>query len=154
MCTRDMELLSYTVFFGSMMLSAIGITFLFYFKIYQTTKKSNLSIKIITGRKSHTEQYRQSHPCTVAIINELKLAKTCFKIFIIFITFCMPGVILTLMGIRDFVPDAVYLCAIFMGHTNSTLNFFIYYFDNQIFKSCIKNLIRRVMASNVSNHFK
>lgn len=153
MCTRDMEVQSYSVFFGSMMLSTIGVTFIFYCKIYQTTKKSYLSVKIITGHQNNRDHMEQQdhavHRCSVTFFNELKLAKTSFKIFVVFVIFWMPSVILTLIGIRDFVPTAVYLYSLLMAHSNSTLNFFVYYIDNAIFRGGFNSLLRRVMYRNV-----
>lgn len=143
LCTLDMETLSYSFFYGCCMIAAIVATFVFYLKTYQTMRKSNLAKKMITRSDSLSHESSR-------IMEEMKLAKTSFKIFIIFVCFWTPSAVLILMGVNHSVPSAVYLYSVLMAHSNSTLNFFIYYVDNKCFKNGCKSLFKRVLGKRIS----
>lgn len=163
LCTLDMETLSYSFFYGCCMVAAIGATFYFYFKIYQTIRKSSLSKKMITGKVGKKETKKEEskegaipadHPKTIFseshLRDEIKLAKTSFKIFIIFVLTWTPTAILILMGINGMVPAPVYLYAVLMAHSNSMANFFIYYVDNEMFKNAFKNVVRKMLGKKTN----
>lgn len=83
--------------------------------------------------------------------NEIKLAKTSFKIFIIFVATWSPTALLILMGINGFIPLSVYLYAVLLAHSNSTFNFFIYYVDNEMFRTGFKNVLKKMVGKKTNS---
>lgn len=81
-----------------------------------------------------------------AVKREIRIVKTSFKIFIAFVCFWTPTALLILLGTSDYVPKPVYLYSLFFAHSNSTLNFFIYYIDNEQFKQGFWRLVQKLFG--------
>jgi len=139
-----MDTFSYSMFYGCWMVLAISLTFLFYYKIYRKIRESKLTQKMIGGVT--IQEGRDQNSNLAAMKKEIRFVKTSFKIFIAFVCFWSPTALLILMGTNSFVPKPVYLFSLFFAHSNSTLNFFIYYIDNMEFKKGFWSLVQKVFG--------
>jgi len=79
----------------------------------------------------------------MSLIDELHLIKASFKIFLIFLIFWTPVVIIILFFRHPsyHVPQWVYLYAALLAHSNSTCNFFVYYRENKAFRRALSRLV-------------
>lgn len=149
-CWLDTSTYSYLSFYTIVKVIAIVIAFVFYIKIYLTIRKSSLSKALIVGKRAKEEQNQEESKAKGGlsehkVAEELKIIKVTFKIFILFAVCWTPLIILFLLTAVYSGPQWLYLCASFLGHSNSTLNFIVYFLDNNVFRKallkCIKNKI-------------
>lgn len=84
------------------------------------------------------------------IAEELKIVKVTFKIFILFAICWTPLIVLFLLTIVYSGPQWLYLCASFLGHGNSTLNFIVYFLDNNLFREAVANCIKKNKVSTTA----
>uniref|UniRef100_A0A915JLQ3 G-protein coupled receptors family 1 profile domain-containing protein n=1 Tax=Romanomermis culicivorax TaxID=13658 RepID=A0A915JLQ3_ROMCU len=79
--------------------------------------------------------------------DELRLINASFKIFLVFLIFWAP-VIVVILFFRDRtyynVPNSVYLFSALLAHSNSTCNVFIYYWANNAFKKFVRHLLEEL----------
>lgn len=135
-CATDTDLFSYALFYAAALLFAIVVAFVFYFKIYLVLRKSTLSKALIIGRRQSTTT-EETH----ALADEVKIVKTSFKIFILFFITWLPLALLLMFHMGDIVPSWVYLYAALSAHGNSTLNFIMYFMENDQFRRALKEIM-------------
>lgn len=133
-CTFDSDNQLYSYFYASFFLVSIIVTAIFYLKIYLTVRKSNLPRQLIVGKKGRS-------PDEMNLVDEMRLMKASFKIFVVFLIFWAPVTILILSPFKELFPNWVYLYAALAAHSNSTLNVVFYWFDNETFRVAVKNIV-------------
>lgn len=167
-CTFDIDYYPYALFYGSILCLAIAASFVFYIKIYLALKNSKLAQKMIKndgrnernladGNWNHNSSDFNS--CTLSgttstrkdasqnsLVEETKMVAVTFRIFLLFFLCWAPGAILIIGKFEDLVPAWVYMYASVLAHTNSTLNFFIYFIQNDLFW---KELMKMVKPNKV-----
>lgn len=145
-CTLDTEEPSYARFYASLMAVAFISAFVFYFRIYLVIRKSKLSKNFIIKRLKN-----QKANC-IAMSDEIKIMKTSFKIFILFVITWLPMFMLGTLQLGAMIPPYAYLYAGLVAHTNSTLNFVIYFWENDIFRHTMKHLFRKLFIITKKNN--
>uniref|UniRef100_A0A915JDD6 G-protein coupled receptors family 1 profile domain-containing protein n=1 Tax=Romanomermis culicivorax TaxID=13658 RepID=A0A915JDD6_ROMCU len=171
-----MEVFSYSMFYGCWMVGVYVITFYFYYKIYKSIRSSRLSQRMIAGggkaklpaavSTKNAESVAQAKvPAAVSAVksdktaisstsamrHEVKFVKTSFKIFLLFVSFWSPTALLILLGENSYVPKAIYLYALWLAHSNSTMNFFIYYMDDKRFRVALWAILGRMSVGTKKN---
>lgn len=131
-CTLDADVPSYARFYTCILLFAIFIAFVYYLKTYLIIRKSKLTKKLIIG---------EGHANGSSMANEIKIIKTSFKIFFLFLITWSPLAVLLLLQID--VPAWVYMYAGLIAHCNSTLNFVVYFLENTVFRNAAKDCYKR-----------
>lgn len=139
-CTFDSDHFTYSLFYAAILFLAIAVTAIFYIKLYLVIRSSHLPRQLLIKRKS-IPTVSCFGSFNANLIDELRLAKASFKIFIVFLIFWAPVTVLILISLGDRIPEWVYLYSALAAHSNSTLNVFIYYLDNRIFRNAIKKLL-------------
>lgn len=149
-CTLDTDLWSYAMFYALFLLIAIVTTFVFYARIYNTVRHSKLAKSIIVGKDTENHQKKQNNiqqtaiHRETAIKNELKIIKASFKIFIMFLLCWLPVSILILIHLMETVPAWAYLYAALLAHCNSTLNFIVYFLEDDSFRRVMKKALAKL----------
>ena len=110
----------------------------------KTTKVTDIASK--TNSANITEQTKQQSKKGREKVHEIKLAKTLFLVFIAFCLCWTPYGVLVLVDVHNKAQKAVYLFAILMAHTSSTLNFLIYGITNQRFRQGYKYFLQRIVG--------
>ena len=121
---------SFTVFF------TIGIVFLPLFVISFSFIKIFLHVRASKKRllnDSGTKQKGERSSGTVT-----HLATTLSIIFAVFIICWLPYSLIIVIDFDDSLPMEVYLYALLLAHMHSTLNSFVYYITNPLFKQGYK----------------
>jgi len=65
------------------------------------------------------------------------MIRSSFLVFITFLTTWSPLAILLLSHVEEFVPPWLYIYASMLAHSNSALNFLIYFLKNRIFRNAL-----------------
>lgn len=138
-CTFDTDLFSYLYFYSAVLVLAIIMAFIFYLKIYLVLRKSTLSKSLITGHKQDASNQSS------AMSDEIKIIKTSFKIFILFLITWSPLCTLFLLHLMDEIPPWLYLYAALAAHGNSTLNFIVYFIENEMFRKAMKGIVYKLL---------
>lgn len=144
LCTFDTDLMSYTYFYATVSTIAIIITFIYYLKIYLVIRRSKLCLRVMLKNVSEhfkSETYDDVSvdcgliaSCLPMSMDELKIVKSSFKIFLTFLITWCPLCILFFIHYNVQIPPWVYLYAAMLAHCNSTLNFFVYFVENSLFR--------------------
>uniref|UniRef100_A0A915JFF5 G-protein coupled receptors family 1 profile domain-containing protein n=1 Tax=Romanomermis culicivorax TaxID=13658 RepID=A0A915JFF5_ROMCU len=140
-CTVDTELQSYRLFYASLLVLAIVIAFVFYARIYAVLRKSTLAKNMILRKSGMSNADINSKTRMAGVQEETKMIKATFRIFILFFIFWAPIATLFLLNVRRYLPAWVYMYAALLAHCNSTLNFFIYFLQNDNFSKALKKML-------------
>lgn len=156
-CTFDADHVSYSMYYASFLFLAIVVTAVFYVKLYLVIRTTILPRQLLIGKKQQNLKNALTNnnvSSEMSVRDELRLAKASFKIFVAFLIFWAPVVVLILLTMGDKIPPWAYLYSALAAHSNSTLNVFIYYFENKTFRRAIKLIFRKKYRSNdASNSF-
>lgn len=148
-CAMDTDLFSYAWFYAAALIVAIIVAFVYYLKIYLVLRKSTLSKTMIIGHKQDSSADHAS-----AVSDEIKIIKTSFKIFVLFFISWSPLALLFVIHMGDKVPLYVYLYSALAAHCNSTLNFIMYFIENNQFRKALKELLSNAFNCAPKIHSK
>lgn len=157
-CWLDTETYSYLAFYTIIKIMAIFISLYFYSKLYSTIRHSSLAVRMIT-KKDQKAEPGDIKRCLHETLNdknmneEMKIIAVSFKIFVLFSVCWSPLIILFLLTAVYSGPTWLYLFASFIGHSNSTLNFVVYFWDNNVFKDALMKTIRSKLSNKVAPFF-
>uniref|UniRef100_A0A915HHD4 G-protein coupled receptors family 1 profile domain-containing protein n=1 Tax=Romanomermis culicivorax TaxID=13658 RepID=A0A915HHD4_ROMCU len=146
-CTIDTESFSYKIFYACICLMSIVISFVFYSKIYLILRGTTLAKSLVTKQNIN----RKGNGKQSCLEDEIKMIKATFKIFVLFFVCWSPVTVLLFADLGDAVPLWAYLYSGLLAHANSTLNFFVYYLQNDNFTNSFKEFLhgsRRSLTSN------
>lgn len=151
-----MDEFSYSLFYGSCMILAMLCTFHFYNKVFSKIRRSKAVQRMINGGEVAAGNGAQENAIGGGmdfhtLKKEMRLVKTSFKIFLLFVCLWSPTAGLILLGPNRFIPKPIYLYSLFFAHSNSTLNFFIYYVDNVEFRNGFWRLVSKCFCHK-QNH--
>lgn len=146
-CALDTDTFSYAMFYASFLILGVAIAFVFYLKIYLVIRKSNLSKSLILGSKQKTYQTETKKEKN-AINDEIKILRATFRIFVLFVLAWLPASIVLFLSLGDKISPWVYLYVGMLSHINSTFNFIVYFFGNQIFLSAAKETFSPILCKN------
>ena len=134
---------SYTLFFVLVTIGPpLATVAVCYLKVFLHVRKSRKRIEKaggnITTGKSDTNRASTkgvSREPSTFTSSEIQLAKTLFIIYVAFLICWAPYAVVVLVDMHDTWPKVVYVVAIQMAHTNSSLNSIIYAACNRDFRT-------------------
>lgn len=143
-CTFDSDHKIFSYYYASFFLISILVTAIFYLKMYLTIRKTCLPRQLIV-RKQNRRSCNE-----INLADELRLVKASFKIFIVFLIFWAPVTVILLAphSYKQVIPKWMYLYAALAAHSNSTVNAFIYWFDNDSFRSAMEKICKNSHSIN------
>ena len=133
---------SYTLFFVA---TGIGCPMVMisvcYVMIYRHVRRSELQVRdtqAIAGLMSKKER-----------MHSVRLARTLFVIFVTFATFWLPYALLVAIDVNDTFPLEVHAIAVFVAHTNSCINWFLYGATNRQFRKGYMQFLKTTKCGRV-----
>lgn len=109
---------------------AMTIIFICYVKIFLQVQRSRKAVQQHGDAQAITPQ-------------EVKLVKTLFTVFIIFVICYGPWTVMILIDSKDQFPQWMYVLAVQMAHMNSSLNSIVYAASNKEFREGYKRVFMR-----------
>ncbi|KAL4226622.1 Melanopsin [Mactra antiquata] len=110
------------------------VTGICYLKIYLFVRSHRRRVK------AHQGSTAQNSP----FMKNIRLAKTLFVIYAVFITCWAPYALLIVLDSQDTYPHSVHVYITAFAHLHPSLNWFIYYITNRKFKNAYNNLFYKI----------